>query len=203
MFSKILPVQKIGNHTGARVARHLETRTEAIKLFSIAKKKLNDINHWQHINIFSDTEFRLTNEEGKIIEYQNPEIGNLIRIKLPFFNKSGNDYYWVRLDAFENSKDILKDEEIYGFRVSPVRSPIDNKKEEAHFYTSKASSTFLIIRNGRTVYAVEEGRNEVPNDKPNSFIQKFKNSVIAIGAILGFGHSEWKGLMQGILKDKE
>jgi hypothetical protein len=128
-----------------------------------------------------------------------PVKGNLIRIKLPAPpNQQGDGFDWVRIEEFENSKDLLKDEELFGFRVRPVENPLSRSGESAHFYTSDATSSFLVMRKSCTISAMEKGRNEVPNAS-GSFLNKIRNILIAIPAMLGLSKPQWKNLTDGIL----
>ncbi len=198
--SQIVPSQKKGNSTAAKAQLKTASIDEAIKLFGEAKQRLLDINSWKKISGEGSSEFRLTDKYGHILKSHRPRVGNLIRIKLPApGNNTGNGYDWVRIETFKHIKDILKDEEIYGFRVRPIKNPFKRADNTAHFYTSDASSTFLIKRKGLVVSGLEIGRNEVPNSEPKSLLNKFRNIIVAIAAMLGFAKPQWKKLLKGII----
>jgi len=197
--TNILPKQKTGGHTGVTSRRTAATRHEALQLFNACKMRLLNINSWKKICGDKGAEFWLTDEQGTLINDITPKIGNLIRIKLPApENKTGDGFDWVRIETFENSKDLVKDEEVFGFRTRPVPNPNQKESESAHFYTGDATSTFLIIRNSATITVIERGRNEIPNIF-GSFFAKLRNLVIAIPAMLGFSKPQWKMLADGIL----
>lgn len=197
----LVPKQKKGNHTGAKTTLKTPNRDEASILFEAAKQRLLNINYWHIISGKGSTEFKLTDKYGNPLKSKMPRIGNLIRIKLKApQNKSGGGYDWVRIEAFKHTKDHLKDEEQYGFRVRPVQNPFNKNSESAHFYTSDASSTFLLKRQGAILSAMEIGRNEIPNSSPESFLNKIRNIAVAIAAMAGLAHPQWKGLVTGILK---
>jgi hypothetical protein len=197
----LVPKQKKGNHTGAKTTLRTSDREKAINLFEEARQRLLNINSWHVISGKGSAEFKLTDKFGNPLKSKLPRIGNLIRIKLPApENKSGSGYDWVRIEAFKHTRDRLKDEEQYGFRVRPVQNPFDKSPESAHFYTSDASSTFLLKRQGTTLSAMEIGRNEVPNSHPASFLNKVRNVIVAIAAMAGLAHPQWKNLVTGILK---
>lgn len=199
--SRIVPKQKKGNHTIAKTTLKMANRDEASILFEVAKQRLLNINYWHIISGKGSAEFKLTDKYGNSLNSKMPRIGNLIRIKLRApENKSGDGYDWVRIEAFKHTRDHLKDEEQYGFRVRPVQYPFDKKSESAHFYTSDASSTFLLKRQGAVLSAMEIGRNEIPNSRPESFLNKVRNIVVAIAAMAGLSHPQWKSLVTGILK---
>jgi hypothetical protein len=198
-ISGMIPKQYIGNQTGATSRLKMDTRHEALLLFQAACKRLLDINNWKKICGNSGAEFALTDKEGEPLYGLNPEIGNLIRIKLPAPpNKEGDGFDWVRIEEFEDSRILLSDSETFGFRVRPVENPKNRTGNSAHFYTSDATSTFLIIRYSHTVFALERGKNEVPNDS-DSWITKIRNKVVAIVAMIGFSKPQWQNLVDGLL----
>lgn len=198
----IIPAQKTGAKTGATSHIHADTRHNAIRIFKAAQTNLLDINHWDKFSGKGSAIFQLTDSSGNLLYSIPPKIGDLIRIDLPApGNKKGHGYDWVRIEKFEDSKDILKDEETFGFRVRPVKHPDNTSAEPAHFYTSDATSTFLIIRHTNTITAMERARNEIPNTGVFSFLNKIRNTVIALAAMAGLSNPQWKRLMKGILQD--
>jgi hypothetical protein len=197
----LIPVQYKGAKTGASTHAETATRHDAILLFDEAKRRLLDVNHWHKLCGPGSATFQLTDAEGNEIRNRAPEVGDLIRIKLPAPpNAEGKGFDWVRVEEFENTKDLLKDQDIFGFRVRPVRDPSNRAEDAAHFYTSSATSTFLIMRVSSIVTALERGRNEVPNNKPLAILNKIRNLVIAVGAWIGISHSQWGKLVKGIIK---
>ena len=55
----------------------------------------------------------------------------------------------------------------------------------AHFYSDKASSNFVVRRKGKCIYAEIHGRNEVSNSNTENFPDKIRNTLIALGGIIG------------------
>jgi hypothetical protein len=179
----------------------MATRHDAILLFETAKSRLLDVNNWHRLCGPPTGEFQLTDADGNELSHKEARVGNLIRIKLPApSNAEGEGYDWVRIEEFENRKDLLKDQDVFGFRVRPVKSPFHRDPAAAHFYTSGATSTFLIVRVSSKVTAMEKGRNEVPNGKVRAAISKFRNLLIAVGAWFGLSKSQWTKLVKGIIK---
>jgi hypothetical protein len=196
----IIPPQHTGWHSGAKKQATLPSRHEAILLFDEARKRLLDVNQWQKLCGNKGAEFQLTDANGNPMEVKVPKRNYLIRIALPAPpNKTGQGYDWVRIEEFEEQKDMLKDEERFGFRVRPVPHPRGGEPGPAHFYTRSASSSFLVIRSGASVTAMEQGRNELPNTGISGFINKLRNGLVAISAMLGFANPQWKKLMHGVL----
>jgi hypothetical protein len=198
----IIPEQRTGSKTGASSRLQADSRHQAIQIFKAAKSNLLDINHWDKFSGKGSAVFQLTDNKGNLLHNIAPKVGDLIRIDLPApGNEKGHGYDWVRIEKFEDSRDVLKDEEIFGFRVRPVKHPDNTTPEAAHFYTSDATSTFLIIRNTNTITAMERARNEVPNTGVFSFLNKIRNTVIALAAMAGLSNPQWKRLMKGVLQE--
>jgi hypothetical protein len=200
LVKQLVPQQKTGQKTGATSKLKAPTRHAALVLFAESKSRLLDINNWQKLCGNKGAEFQLTDENGIHLNTKKPETGNLIKIKLPApANQNGDGYDWVRIEKFESAKDLIKDEELFGFRVRPVSNPNNRTSGSAHFYTNEASSTFLIYRISSVVYAMELGRNEKPNPT-GSLLNKIRNFAIAIVAMLGLSKPQWKSLTDGILR---
>ncbi|MCE3258768.1 MAG: hypothetical protein K0S12_409 [Bacteroidetes bacterium] len=198
--TSLIPPQFLGAKTGATAKTDSDSRHEAILVFRSAQKKLLDINNWYYYAGETGAKFTHTDAYGNKINNSKPEIGDLIRVELPApGNKAGDGYDWVRIEAFESASDVLKDEEIFGFRVRPIKNPLDQQNEVAHFYTSTATSTFLLIRSSNKVIAMERARNEKPNTKVFSFFNKIRNYVIALAAMAGLSNPQWKLLMKGLI----
>ena len=198
-ISEIIPRQFIGSQTGATSRLEADTRHEALLLFQNASNRLMDINNWQKICGGEGAEFTLTDKQGEKVNNGHPKIGDLIKIKLPGpANKEGEGFDWVRIEEFEDSKSLLSDSEVFGFRVRPVENPKNKTGNGAHFYTTDATSTFLIIRYSHSVFALERGKNETPNDR-GSWTTKIRNWVVALAAMIGLSKPQWQRLMSGLL----
>lgn len=197
----LVPAQQRGLKTGASSEEETATRHDAILLFEKAKRRLLDVNRWQELAGPGSAEFRLCDAHGNEINNKAPATGDLIRIKLPAPpNTEGSGYDWVRIEEFENQKDLLKDQDIFGFRVRPVKNPLDPDTGTAHFYKSSATSTFLVIRSSSRVTAMEKGRNEIPNSIPAALYSRVRNLFVAIGAWIGLSKTQWGKLVRGIIK---
>jgi hypothetical protein len=197
----IIPPQQRGLRTGASTSEEAPTRHDAILLFEEAKRRLLDINNWHSLCGPGSATFQLTDDGGRELRDVKPETGHLIRISLPAPpNAEGDGYDWVRIEEIENKKDMLKDQNIFGFRVRPVNNPLSTRGKTAHFYTSGATSTFLIIRVSSVVKAMEKGRNEVVNAGMPAVVDGVRNFFVALGAWLGFSKSQWGKLVKGIIK---
>lgn len=200
LFRQIVPDHKTGSRTGATAKRTLSGRHEAVRLFNQSVQRLLHINNWKEYSGKKGAEFTLTDSLGNTLNRHEPQTGDLIKIKLPApSNIQGSGYDWVRIEKMEHLSDFLTDEEVFGMRVRPVQNPYEPAGGSAHFYTSDATSTFLIYRIKSIVYAMERGINEVPNTN-TGFFNKLRNLLIAIPAMFGLAKPQWQNLMNGILK---
>lgn len=200
----LVPRQRKGSQTGASFTVKKRSVKQARALFDDARQRLMNINAWYDLCGEKGAEFYLTDASGRSVNVAHPEVGYLIRIRLPGpKNEQGHGFDWVRIEQFVDRKDVETDEETFGFRVRPVSNPLDPSSESAHFYTSDATSTFLVVRSGKTVCAMELGRNEKPNPKAGKLRNRIRNVVVAIGAKLGLAVPQWKRLMKGIVKPKK
>lgn len=198
-ISDIIPKQFTGTETGATSKVKLDNRHQALLRFQAARERLLDINNWQKLCGPGSAEFTLTDNDGNVIQNSKPKVGNLIRIKLPAPpNKEGDGYDWVRIEEFEDNRTLISDSEIVGFRVRPVENPKNKTGNSAHFYTDAATSTFLVIRYSHSVFAIERGKNEIPNDS-RLWLTNLRNKLVAFFASIGFSKPQWEKLTDGIL----
>jgi hypothetical protein len=200
LLKNLIPQQYTGSKTGATAKYTATSRHNAIALFNEAKIKLLDINHWYKVCGGTGAEFLLTDQKGNAMLNIPPQVGHLIKIKLPApSNSKGHGFDWVRIEKIENKKDLVKDEELFGFRVRPVDNPEDRSSISAHFYTKDATSSFIIMRRGLSVYALERGRNELPN-ATGGLKDKIRNFGVAFLGMIGFSKPQWKKLVNGFLQ---
>jgi hypothetical protein len=198
LIQKLVPTQKKGAETGATARYKCDSTAHAQLMFKKASERLHDINEWFNICGGVGAQFQLTDSGGNELHDVKPEEGNLIRIKLPApSNQMGEGYDWVRIEKIESLKQ--GDEELFGFRVRPTKNPMAGDDDSAHFYTKNASSSFLVYRTRNMVYAMERGRNEIPN-KTRSLLNTIRNFFVGLFAMAGFSKPQWKRLVKGVLK---
>lgn len=199
---QIVPEQVTGSKTGAESKVKAASIRSAIALFNGAKARLLDVNNWYAISGEKGAKFYLTDENGRLLPDGKAAVGNLIKIALPApGNETGDGYDWVRIEAFEAHSDDNGVEDFFGVRVRPVSNPESRSESSAHFYTGDATSSFIVLRKGITVYAMERGRNEKPNPA-GGFLNRLRNTAIAMAAMLGLSVPQWKLLTSAILEPK-
>lgn len=203
ILDTVVPRQVVGSKTGASASMKCPNRQKAKALYAEALARLMNINQWAEISGALSASFQLCDKDGNNISAIKPEVGNLIRIALPApGNAAGEGYDWVKILSIRENKDIHSDEDIYALTVRPMPHPDKGNDEVAHFYTSGASSTFVLLRKDNTVHAMEFGRNEIPNKKVN-ILNRWRNILVAWSARVGLAKPQWKALMRGILTGNE
>ncbi len=200
ILQNIIPVQTAEDYIGARSNFHAESRHEALVLFNEAKLRLLDINNWTKLCNGKHSEFFLTDKHGVLLQTSVPSVGDLIRIRLPIPSNSMEERFsWVRIEHFESRKDLLKDEEMFGFCVRSVNGPVNNMDtDHTHVYNSEVISYFLIYRKASTIMAVEREKNSRASTP--SLFKKLGYAIIDFLSVMRFSQPKWKKLVNGVLK---
>jgi hypothetical protein len=194
--------QRSFDYIGASSNFVADSRHAALVLFNGAKLRLLDINNWTKLYEGSHTEFRLTDRYGNLLQTSTPNVGDLIRMRLPILpNTSEERFGWVRIENFESTKDLLKDEDMFGFCVRPVDGPLDMNSVDADYkYNSEVISYFLLFRKASTIMAIERDRDQMAHGSSPSLVKKMKNILNEIMAAMKLSRSRWTRLMDGLLK---
>jgi hypothetical protein len=175
---------------------------DAKKLFMIARNRLVDVNHWGEYSGPASATFRLTDPQGNELN-RTVEKGDLFKIALPAPGPAeGKGYDWVKVEEIEETGNPNGQKEVIAIRVRPTPSPLTAGNETAHFFNEKATSSFVIEREGNRVTAAVFGRNEVPNTETANLIDKVRNAIVGSTAILGFSNVQWKSLIKGLVETK-
>lgn len=191
------PPQVTGRESGATAEKNMSSAAKAVELFTIARRRLLDINNWKKYSGVLSAEFKLTDMDGNPLEGP-PQVGNLIRIDLPGPGpRKGDGYDWVYIEEIQDQTDFT------GMRVRPVAAPTSDENATSHFFTDAATSTFLVKREGTKVIASELGKNEVPNTETQHIIDKIRNTLVAVSASHGASFPQWKSLMEGFLEEEK
>jgi hypothetical protein len=193
-MKNIIPENKEGTQTNTERSIEFATEEESKQFFQIAKKRLLDVNHWHKIAGNATADFQLTDEEGKPVNRTAKE-GDHFKIDIPgpgSITGEGND--WVKIES------IQKDENYIGIRVRPASNPTNERKDIAHFFNDNSTSSFIIKKEGKKITAGVYGRNEKPNTKTETVVDKIRNATVATGAISGFSKLQWKSLVNGLIE---
>jgi hypothetical protein len=195
-----VPEQKKGARSDTRYSVRASNEQAARKLFQNARLNLLNVNGW-HTLSGDGVVFQLMNEKGEEIQAL-AFTGNYFRICIPGIpgSASAKSEEWVYVEKIEEG--TLKYHEFLTMRVRPCANPLSGNHETAHFFSSDATSTFSVIRNGTRVQVSVSGRNETPNTETSSLFSRVRNVIVAFGAMLGLNKPLWKSLAKGIIKKK-
>jgi hypothetical protein len=191
-----IPEQKEGVEVNVEEIVELSSAEETKRFFRVVKDRLLNINKWEKWAGPLSAGFQLTNEDGIDIDAL-PKPGHYLKINIPAPGiVSGEGYDWVKIE--EVKEEERSDCDIVAIRVRPAPSPLNDIKDVAHFYTDEATSNFIVRRDGTKITAGVYGRNEKPNVKTDTIVDKVRNAVVGTSAEW-FSKLQWKALVSGLL----
>lgn len=200
MHEKI-PPQKTGVKSDTISEIELDSLQEAKDHFDKVKRRFLDVNCWKLFAGTEKAEFSLRDGKGEL-SLDQPKVGDYFRIKVPgLHNPTGDGYDWVQVEKFE--KEESENSECLYIRVRPTSDPTKPEDTTAHFFDSKATSNFLIKREGKKIFAEVHGRNEIPNTENLNVIEKIRNSLVAVGGMIAGSKFQWKSLTEGLITHEE
>ncbi|MDQ6609851.1 MAG: hypothetical protein M3Y85_08525 [Bacteroidota bacterium] len=192
-----IPEQRDGSEITVEEYVLLDSVAAAKAFFLDVKDRLLHVNKWQEISGTLSADFQLTDEKGETID-SSPQKGNYVKINIPEPKmRKGEDFDWVRVEEVIEDND--GDGESIAIKMRPAVSPVDNNNDVAHFFTDEATSNFIVKRQGTKVTAGVYGRNEKPNVKAETLIDRVRNAVVGSGAASGISKLQWKALVNGLL----
>jgi hypothetical protein len=195
---EIIPNQEEGAEVNVEDSVVLQNETEAASFYTVVKERLVNINGWGKLAGALSAEFALTDDQGKEID-SYPRKGNYFKINIPAPGIiTGEGYDWVQIEEVQEEGD--GESESIAIRVRPASSPVNNKEDVAHFLTDEATSNFIVKRQGAKITAGVYGRNEKPNVKADTLLDKARNAIVGTGAVSGLAKLQWKGLVNGLLE---
>ncbi|MFW0717495.1 hypothetical protein [Pedobacter sp. N23S346] len=190
-----IPDQQEGSKIDVEESRNFETVDDAIAFFTLARRRLLNINDWGEISGLST--FQLFDEYGKEVNREGQQ-GDYIRIDIPGpGTQSGDGFDWVRIEEIISRKDI--DEELLTIQVRPSGKPMSEDNSPAHFLKAEATSTFIVRRLQMLVSTEEHGRNEMANTDTENILDNARNLLVGGAAKLGLSYPQWKLLVKGIM----
>jgi hypothetical protein len=195
-----IPEKVEGTHKDIESKIRTAIVEEAKQLFEVVKSRLFDINNWNKLCGAASAEFTLTDAKGQRAEGP-PAVGFYFKIDVPGpGSETGDGYDWVQVEAIEENKDVAEDREFVIMRVRPSGNPETSDSKVAHFFSEKATSNFLVLREKNVITAAVLGRNEVANTtEATSIIDKLRNAIVGISAAVGMSNPQWKSLVNGLL----
>ena len=176
---------------------------DAEEMFVLAKDRLLHVTNWHQVNEHINSKFQIIDEEGNE-HHRRAHQGDIIAIEIPGPGSvTGEGKDWVKVEAVEYDDYPDESKECIAMRLRPVPNPTADDQSVAHFFTDAATSTFVIERDHNTVAARYFGRNEKPNVQAENVVDKVRNTVVGIPAMLGLSDVQWDGLIKGFLNTEE
>lgn len=196
---ELIPTQQIGQHTDAEQEKIFTSPDEARTAYKIAARRLLEVNQWHQISEVEASCFKLIDSRGNELGREARE-KDYIRIDIPGLGTAvGIGYDWVHIEHMERFSDEREDTEFTLFVARPSRIPGQQDPRTAHFFSDRASSTFIVFRSGNVLTAEVHGRNEVPNTEGLDLLDQARNLVVNGGSAVGLYLTQWPLLVSGIL----
>ncbi|HVG16836.1 MAG TPA: hypothetical protein VM935_17830 [Chitinophagaceae bacterium] len=197
-MNSIVPEQNKGSQSNTEASQDFASAEEAVHFYSLARKRLLNVNEWHQVAGTLSADFALTDNEGNPIT-REPKESDHFKIDIPGPGPANGDGYdWVRVEEIAESNE--ESGESMTIRVRPSTSPVNRQPGVAHFFSEDATSCFVIKRTGNTVTASVFGRNEKPNTDVEKIVDKARNTAVASGAVTAFSKLQWKSLVEGFVK---
>ncbi len=195
-----VPIQESGSKSDTDHTVTTHTRSEAAAFYETSRQRLLDVNKWHHFAGQASATFQLTDALGRDV-YRLVGKGDHFKIKLPVpTEKPGDDYDWVHVEDVFEKNEPGRNWEAQFIRVRPAADPLQSDKDVEHFFDKKATSTFIVQRLGHEITASVHGRNEQVNKENDNVLDQARNTLVAIGAMLGLSTPQWKSLVKGLLE---
>ncbi len=197
MNSTIIPKQETGSKMDVVARTELDSIADAVYFFQIVKQRLLNVNQWDDICKLTSTTFKLINAKNQAIVGLAKQ-DDYIQINIPGpGTKLGEGYDWVRIEKIYEQ--LAENAELLSITVRPCNHPL-KPNHTAHFFHPIATSTFQVKRIDHVIYAEIHGRNELPNNKEGVWLDRIRNTFVALSAKLGFSYPQWKLLAEGLVR---
>ncbi|MBC7875063.1 MAG: hypothetical protein H7Y01_13760 [Ferruginibacter sp.] len=197
--SPVVPDNETGKAVDLEEAVTENSMEEAITTFKRACKRLLNPSVWHELSGALSASFTLA-APGDPSPHRLARADDFFKIDIPGPGpSSGDGYDWVQVESITEQADPSA-EESFGMTLKVAANPEKPGDGTAHFFKEGATSSFIIKRNGTTVTASYHGRNEQPNIKDAKPGDKIRNTIIAIGAMIGISELQWKSLIKGFLQ---
>ena len=201
--SSIIPKQKTGKETNTEYQLNVASSDEARQLFRIASERLLNVNDWEKLCGIATADFKLTDQNGNEVKRHAQE-NDFFKIDIPGpGSHTGRGYDWVRIEKISKTLDLENDCESLAIRVRPAPNPKTPGNKVAHFFNERATSSFIVERQGTSVRAGVHGRNEKPNTVINNITDKIRNFIIAVSALAGISTVQWQNLSKGLIEGEK
>jgi hypothetical protein len=194
-----IPEQYEGKQLDLNAGRDFSDEQAAKNFYLLVKRRLLRAFEWYDIAEIPAATFTLSDPHGAEI-LREMRVGDVIRIDIPGpGSPKGDGYDWVKVDKIDEDHEEHGD--LFSITLRPTSNPTETDEEVAHFFTNLATSTLLVRRAGTHVEVEYHGRNELINDQSESITDQFRNAVVVFAAKMCFSFSQWKSLIEGMIKD--
>ncbi|MEJ7646435.1 MAG: hypothetical protein WKF87_17690 [Chryseolinea sp.] len=199
--NQIVPEQITGKAIDATGSVEFNNERNAKEFFTIAKRRLKNVNDWADLAKVPSAIFKIVGTDGQEVD-RAVKKGDYFKINVPGPGSStGDGFDWVIVEDVEDKIDTGG--ESFGFRVRPTENPNNLKKDIAHFYSEESTSSFLVTRVGCVVSAAVKDRNTKPNENADSTIDKIRDAVVGAAGVFSFSKIQWQGLVDGLLQKQK
>ncbi|MFP3834577.1 hypothetical protein [Chryseobacterium sp. SIMBA_028] len=164
-----VPSQKKGGFHNTESVKEFDNSEMAVQQFAVLKNRFFCVNEWKGYCGDHFADFKLYDSSGNYVD-RAPVRGDFIRIDTPGPGSLEAGFDWVRITNISN--DYTKEDEFENISMTchPAKEPGKSyKKYIAHFYSSGATSTFMISRGSNYIKAAVYGRNETANIEANFY----------------------------------
>jgi hypothetical protein len=197
---RITPQQEEGVKKDLEEHVMAESQDDAEEMFVTAKNRLLNVNQWHEYAGVGSATFKLTDEKGYPLT-RTARKGDYIKVDIPGPGSvAGEGKDWVVIETIQYDDYPDTNMEILAMRVRTTSKPGHETDASDHFFKAGATSTFSVQRRGSKILATYNGRNETPNVEADNLIDKARNAVVAIGAMLGLSDVQWQKLIKGFVE---
>lgn len=197
MAEQDIPAQHKGASSDTIAFREFSDDETARNAFRILRSRLHDVNRWQEYTTKITAKFYLCDASGEEKKGSVVE-GDYFKMDGPGPGSvAGKGFDWVVVEKVTEIGSADAEETL--IRVRPAPNPHTMATDTAHFFTEEASSSFVVGRKGRQLYAEVHGRNERPNLDAEHVVDKVRSAVWAAGAAIFYSKFQWKSLVKGLL----
>jgi hypothetical protein len=188
IFNKVKKEAEVLQGKDAKDKQYVQENTfpdeaAAVAAFERSREKLFAVDKWSRLPGINST-FELYDAAGRKSQAPKPAQGDFMKVILPGLPLEN----WVQVIS------IREEDQRAEFRVRPCPSPETpaEDNEVRHFFTSEATSTFRVEREGATLRGSEIGENEKPNNQEEASASRtVVNTLVAEGGWAGFQALQW------------
>ena len=196
----LVPLQNDGFEKDITHAVTAKTVEDAEDWFVDAKERLLDVNNWEKYAPTISAEFRLADNHGKGLKRSARRYDH-IRIDIPgTVSSTPGGFDWATIEVIEYDDYPDDSTETFALRIRPSEHPQYKTTDgQDLFLDANASSTFVITRQGKSLFAAYHGRNE-PAHSYAVANGGHEDSEPTYNGWLGLSDTQWADLMKGLLK---